>query len=399
MSKSKGKRNNIVSSDTNVRMAISCEPLYKKGGAENHLKHIIHTFPNCELFTAYYDEQFVKEYFPNVKINHSFMQYLPWKNKLRYVYIVFEPLAYRLFKFKDFDVVVSLSIAFSRFVEPKNIKHINLCMSPPKFLWQKDDRTVKNINQLNGVNRLFYNIYESFLGRMLENRWRKLDVKSAKRCTKIIANSNVVKERIKRIYNLESDVIYPPVEVSEIQSFGEVNRKENWFLYMGRVERYKGVKLAIEACAKLGYPLKIAGTGDDLEAMKELVRNLNARGLIKFLGFVSESEKLELLSKAKALIFPVRGEDFGIVPVEANAAGTPVVAYRDGGVLETISEHNPKTGVFFDEYNVKSLMKVLKKFRSEDYNQDSCKKQAQNFASEIFEYKFRNYVLDVLSAN
>jgi len=395
----KEKRRNIESSNTNIRMAVSCEPLYKQGGAENHLKHIIHTFPNCEIFTAYYDEQFVKEYFPNVKINHSFMQYLPKKEKLRYIYIVFEPLAYRLFRFKDFDVVVSLSIAFSRFVKPKNIKHINLCMSPPKFLWQKEDRTVKDISQLSGVNRFLYKVYSSFLGKILENRWRKLDVESAQECSKIIANSNVVKERIKKTYGIDADVIYPPVEVSKIQSFGSVNRKENWFLYMGRIEAYKGVKIAIEACAKLGYPLKIAGTGDDLDAMKQLVHDLNARGLIKFLGFVSEKEKLELLSKAKALIFPVRGEDFGMVPVEANASGTPVIAYRDGGVLETISEHNPKTGVFFDEYNTESLVKVLKKFKSEDYNQDSCRKQAENFASEIFEYKFRNCVLDVLSTN
>ncbi len=385
--------------NSKLRVAISCEPLYKKGGAEFHLRHIINTFPNCELFTAYYDKEFVKEYFPDVKIHHSFMQYLPKKDKLREIYLIFQPMAYGSFKFKGFDVVLSLSIAFSRFVKSKSLKHVNLCMSPPKFLWQKDDRTLKSKEQLSGINRFGYKIYTSFVGKLLENRWKKLDKQSAQRCTKIIANSNVVKERIKKFYSMDSDVIYPPVDVSGIRSLKPVNRKENWFLYMGRVETYKGVKLAIESCVALGLPLKVAGSGGDLEAMREYVKSLNAKGLVKLLGFVTDEEKFDLLLKAKALIFPVRGEDFGIVPVEANAAGTAVIAYRDGGVMETISEENPRTGVFFDEYNKKSLVKVLKNFKIENYSQDNCRKQAQNFASEIFEYKLEKYVEDVLQSN
>jgi glycosyltransferase involved in cell wall biosynthesis len=156
------------------------------------------------------------------------------------------------------------------------------------------------------------------------------------------------------------------------------------------------VSLAIKACAKAGVPLKIAGTGDEIDAMQELVHKLNAKGLIKFLGYVSDEEKLDLLARTKALVFPVRHEDFGIVPVEANASGTPVIAFKEGGVLESISEENPKTGVFFDRYNVDSLYKVIKNFKSSDYDSDNCKKQANNFASEIFVYKLQNYVKDVL---
>lgn len=382
-----------------LRVAISCEPLYKKGGAEVHLRHIMNTFPNCELFTAYYDKDFVNEYFPDVKIHASFLQHFPWKDKLRQLYLLLHPLAYRKFKFDGFDVVLSLSIAFSKFVKPKYIKHIDLCMSPPKFLWQKDDRTLKDIDQLSGFNKFLFKVYDFFQNTFLEDIWKRWDRESAQSCHKIIANSNVVKERIRKFYDMDSDVIYPPVDVRGIQSIGKVNRKENWFLYMGRIETYKGVKLAIQACSELSLPLKIAGSGSDVDAMKELVRVLNAKGLIKFLGFVSEEEKLKLLSRARALIFPVRGEDFGIVPVEANAAGTPVIAYRDGGVVETISEKNPKSGVFFDEYSKKSLVAVLKKFKSTDYSQDNCRKQAELFASEIFEYKLRNYVEDVVQSS
>ena len=160
--------------------------------------------------------------------------------------------------------------------------------------------------------------------------------------------------------------------------------------------KIQSVHLAIKACDRLDLPLKIAGAGQDLEAMKELVDKLGAKGIVKFLGFVSEEEKYDLMSKARALILPIRGEDFGIVPVEANAFGTPVIAYRDGGVLETISEENPATGVFFDKYTVDSLVEVLKNFKPEKYTHDNCVKQAQNFASEIFIYKLQNYVKDTL---
>lgn len=383
----------------NTKVAVVSEPLFKHGGAESHLKHILEAFPNCELFTAYYDEEFVKEFFPDVKIHHSFMQNLPGRDKFKQFYYLLQPLAYRSFRFKDFDIVISLSIAFSKFVKPKKIKHVNICMSPPKFFWQKQSRSLKDEEQLTGINKFLFKFYSFFMGTFLERIWQRWDRNAARRCSKIVAISNVVKERVKEYYDYDADVIYPPVEVRKIQAAKKVNRKENWFLYLGRVETYKGVDLAIKACVNAGVPLKIAGKGDHFEAMRELVKKLNARGLVKFLGYVTEEQKINLLSRTKALIFPVRDEDFGIVPVEANAAGTPVIAYREGGVLETISQDNPKTGIFFDKYTIKELSKILRKFDSEDYNPDNCRKQADNFASEIFVYKLQNYVKDALQNN
>ena len=393
------KKNRKKEKESNIRVAVVSEPLYKHGGAEIHLKYILDTFPNSELFTAYYDEEFVKKFFPNVKINHSFMQYLPGRDKLRYIYLLFQPLAYKLFKFKNYDAVVSLSIAFARFVKVKKIPHVNICMSPPKFLWQKESRTLKDINQLEGSNRFLFKIYSFFSKTFLENILRKADRKTAQDCDHIAAISQVVRKRIKKYYDVDADVIYPPVEVKKIQERRKMNRKENWFLYLGRVETYKGVELAIKACVKADVPLKIAGMGDDFDNVKDLVKKLNARGLIKFLGYVTDEEKFNLLARTKALIFPVRDEDFGIVPVEANASGTPVIAFRQGGVQETVSEDNPKTGIFFDKYNIKELAKILKNFESEDFDPDNCRKQSANFASEIFEYKLHNYVKDAIQQN
>ena len=233
----------------------------------------------------------------------------------------------------------------------------------------------------------------------LEDLWKKWDKEAAQRVDAIIANSEVVRKRIKKYYKVDAEVIYPPIEVEELASEQLPNRKENWFLYLGRIETYKGVELAIRACVDAKVPLKIAGKGDDEERMHRLVKDLNAKGLISFLGFVSDTERNNLLKRCKALIFPAKGEDFGIVPVEANALGTPVIAYRNGGVIETISEENPKTGMFFDKYNYKELSKILKKFNENEFDSKTCISQAKQFDSSIFMYKLKTYVEDVVQNN
>lgn len=379
-----------------IKVAVVYEPLYKMGGGELHMRYILEAFPNSDLFTAYYNKELVEKNFKGINIHSSFLQSFPWKDKLRYIYLLLLPSAYRSFRFKDYDVIISLSSHFAKFAYQKGVKHIDICMTPPKFLWQKEDRTLKKESQLVGLNKFFYKIYSFFMNTVLEDLWKKWDKEAAQKCDRIAAISNVVKKRVEDYYNCSADVIYPPVEVSKIIKYPKVNRKENWFLYLGRVERYKGVHLAIKACDKLDLPLKIAGAGDDLQAMKDLVEKLKAKGIVKFLGFVSEEEKYMLLSRARALIFPVRGEDFGIVPVEANAFGTPVIAYKDGGPTETVSTENPATGAFFEKYTVDSLVTILENFKPEKYTQDNCVKQAQNFASEIFIYKLQNYVKDTL---
>lgn len=377
------------------KLAIVSDPLYKRGGAEVHLKYTVDAFQNKTLFTAYCDKEYVKKEFPNVKIKTSFMQYFPWKFKLRHLYNLFLPLAYRSFKFNGYDIILSISISFAKFARG-NIPHVNICLSPPKFLWQKEGRSLKDINQLKGVNRFFYKIYSVFMNTFLEDIWKRWDRNAARRVDKILAISNVVRDRVKKYYDVEADVMYTPVGVTEISKASKKYNKESWFLYLGRVETYKGVELAIRAACEAKVPLKIGGIGDDLDRMKELVRKLNAKGLVKFLGYYSDEERPILLAKAKSLIFPVKGEDFGIIPVEANAAGTAVIAYKDGGVLETISDSNPKTGIFFDKYDYKELAKILKKFNEKEYKPDGCRKQAAQFASEIYQYKIKRYIEDIL---
>jgi len=397
MIKEKSSKSQLPTSD--LKMAVVFDPLYKYGGAEKHLKYIVKTFPNSQLFVPYYDKEFVKKNFPDIEIHHSFMQYLPFKDELKYLYLLLQPLAFKSLRFRGFDGVLSLSIIFAKFAKaPRGRKHINICMSPPKFLWQKNDRSIKKPDQMGGINKMLFKFYSFFMNTFLEDIWKGWDRKAAQRLDHIIATSKVVKRRIKKCYGIKADIIYPPVEVDKMQPKKKIHRKENWFLYLGRIETYKGVKLAIRACVDANVPLKIVGSGDDEQRMKGLVKKLNAKGLIKFLGFVSESQKRSLMQKCKALIFPVRGEDFGIVPVEANAAGAVVIAYRSGGVVETISEENPSTGVFFRKYNYKELSKILKKFDDTEFDCRNCINHAQEFTVSIFMYKLKNYIEDVIQS-
>ena len=147
----------------NQKVAVVCDPLFKYGGAELHLKYILEAFPNSELFTAFYDEGFVKEYFPNVKIHHSFMQYIPGKFKFRELLLLLQPLAYRSFNFKNYDIVLSHTISFAKFAKPpKGIKHICSCMSPPKFLWDRSARSIRNENDFKGINKFLFKFNNFF---------------------------------------------------------------------------------------------------------------------------------------------------------------------------------------------------------------------------------------------
>lgn len=381
-----------------LKVAVVGDPLYALGGEEKHLLGILEAFPNATLYTAWYDRESIKDWFGDRKIKTSFIQYLPGHKLFRHLFLLLQPWAYRSFNFRKYDVVISISISFAKFLKTrsKNIPHINVCLSPPKYFWQHEDRNLTEPGKLKeGVNKGLYRFYNLFVGGPLEKIWQRWDFNAAQKIDYIVANSKTVQERIKRIYKRDSDVIYPPVEVEKIKL--NKGRRENWFYYVGRIETYKGVDLAVKACIEAGVPLKVAGKGTCLDEMKQLVKDSNAKGLVQILGYISDPKKFEMLQRAKALIFPVKGEDFGIVPIEAMAAGTPVIAYREGGPTETISEKNPKTGVFFDKYNYKELAKKLKNFDSDNFDPVNCRKQAENFDSKIFVYKMQTYVQDVLS--
>ncbi|MBD3329584.1 glycosyltransferase [Candidatus Dojkabacteria bacterium] len=373
-----------------MKVAIVTDQLNRWGGAEYMVRVISDVFPQAPIYTSVADKDFVDTNFPDKQIKKTFVQLLPFRKRLHDEYIPLYPVAFRLLNFKKYDVVISVSAAFSKFIKTgRRTKHLSICLTPPRFLWSPKTRSKSK------ENKFTYKIYKALFENRMHERLRKQDKRAIERADKVVSISEEVAKRVKKHYRVDSDVIYPPVEVSEIEPNTDIKVRGECFLYFGRVETYKGVELAIKACIAAEKKLIVAGTGSDLQRMQELVMQHQAENLIKFEGFVSESKKISLFQKSRALIYPVRDEDFGIVPVEANAAGCPVIAYRGGGVVETLSENNPRTAVFFDDYTEEALEKILRNFGRYKIIPQNCRKQANNFAREIFEYKIKTLVEDI----
>jgi len=214
---------------------------------------------------------------------------------------------------------------------------------------------------------------------------RKMDYNTAQKVDFFIANSKEVQKRIKKHYGLDSAVIYPPVNVARFSRSS--NQQPGYFLVVSRLGGYKKVDIVVEAFNKLGLPLKIVGDGPQYKFLKEAAKNN-----IEFLGRRSDTEVSALLANCRALIFPTH-EDFGIVPVEAMAAGKPVIAYRGGGALETVLEG--VTGEFFDRQTPDDIIKVVKKFQSNKYDSRACRTQAKKFSKEKFKRAMKSFVEEV----
>lgn len=214
---------------------------------------------------------------------------------------------------------------------------------------------------------------------------RILDKRAAQIPDYVLANSNEVAGRIKKFYGREAIVIYPPVEIPKLES---PVKKENFYLIGGRVSRHKGHDIAIKAFTALGLPLKVFGgtfASYGLDQFKKF-----AGPNVEFLGEISDEEKWELMKKAKAFIFPSEQEDFGIVPVEAMASGTPVIALGQGGVLETIIDG--KTGVLFYERTPEALIAAVKKFEKMKFGAEDCITQAKKFSKERFKREMLEFI-------
>jgi glycosyltransferase involved in cell wall biosynthesis len=212
------------------------------------------------------------------------------------------------------------------------------------------------------------------------------DITSANMVDRFVANSHYVAKRIRRIYNREAEVVYPPVSIEKFLPLKR--RPEDFYLFFGQLTGYKRADIAIDACIASGRKLVLAGAGAD----KRLIRSYEKTGVVGFAGRVSDEEAASLLSRARALLFPGI-EDFGIIPVEAAAAGCPVIAYRKGGVLDTVKENI--TGIFFDEQTPRSLAEAMDAFekREKDFSgREQYAEQVRRFSREAFKERIRRVI-------
>ena len=354
-------------------MALVHDWLNQIGGAENVLENLVRIFPGAPVFTSMYAPEKMPPEYRHWDIRTTFMQRLPGVTGHHQVYMPFYPLAFSRLKLDGFDLILSNKSGFCHGVTtPAGAAHVCYCLTPTRFLWQ-------------------YDVYRQREGlppaadlalRPLVSMLRKWDYAAAQRVAHLIAISTEIQERICRFYGRESTVIFPPVDMTRF-----VPRSEppgDYFLAGGRLIPYKRVDLAVRACSELGLRLLVFGDGRDRAALEKL-----AGPTVTFVGRVSWDELVCLFQKARAFIFPGL-EDFGIAPVEAQAAGRPVIAFAGGGALDSVVPG--ETGEFFAEQSVESLKAVLRRFDPGAYSPADCRANAERFSTPRFEAELKAYL-------
>ena len=363
------------------------------GGAERVLMSLHKLYPKAPIYTLLYDEKKMKRYFPEAKIRTSFLDRFPKFIKKRKKYLLpFLPTAAETFDLRDFDIVISSSSSFVKGIitKPKTI-HICYCHTPTRFLWDWHYNYLKE-NKVGKIKKIFLIPLLHYL--------RMWDRTAAERVDYFIANSENTVRKIKKFYNRESVVIYPPVVVPPLTPpkkgrtvpplLGEVRWGiNNYFLIVSRLTPYKKIDIAIEAFNKLELPLIIIGDGGDRKRLEKI-----AEKNIKFLGFQPEEKIAEYYQNCQAFIFPGE-DDFGITSVEAMSFGKPVLAYKKGGALETIIEG--ETGEFFNDPIPEILADGIRRIKNncDSYDAEKIKKQAKKFSEDIFQRKMKEFIDDI----
>lgn len=352
-----------------MKVALVHDYLREFGGAERVVEDLHDIFPEAPIYTAYYNPNGLgihKDRVAKWDIRTSWIQKLPFANKLISPFRIFAPMAFEGFDLNEYDLVISSSaVYFAKAVitKPETL-HIAYIHTPPRYLY----RYVTSYNYKK-------HWWTRILGEFANHFLRIYDFEISQRPDVLVANSENVKKRIQKFYRREAVVIYPGVDTESLKKVKKSNG--DYFLSLGRLVRGKGVEVIIKACSDLNLPLKVVGAGSALDELKSI-----AGRSVEFLGQVSDSEREKLYAGAKALIVASEDEDFGITAVESQAVGTPVIAISSGGYLESIVEG--KTGEFFDKNTPESLKTVLENFNPEKYPELDCRKQSEKFSKEEF---------------
>jgi len=364
-----------------VKVVIVHDYLREYGGAERVVEDLHEIFPEAPVFTAYYNPEGLGVHNERIKdwdIHTSWMQKIPFANKLISPFRIFAPLMFESFDLKEFDVVISSSaIYFSQAVitGPQTV-HICYIHTPPRYLYGY-------VTSYNYKKHWWTRIG----GEILNHFLRIWDFELMQRPDILVCNSKNVAERVKKFYRRNTEIVYPGTDVYKLKVQSEKCKVavRNYYLCLGRLVRSKGVEIAVEACNRIKAPLKVVGIGPMLEELKQ-----QAGQTVEVLGAVSDEERVRLLTNAKALLLLEEEADFGITTVEAMACGTPVIAVGAGGYLETVIPG--KTGVFIEKAIVEDLVEALKTFDPGDYKAEDCQKQAEKFSKEKFKKEIKELV-------
>ncbi|HEY4897126.1 MAG TPA: glycosyltransferase [Solirubrobacteraceae bacterium] len=346
------------------RVAIAHDWLTIPGGSEQVLLELLEMFPGAELFTSVYDPAPWPEQITGRVVHSSPLNRIPGAVRHYPKLLPLMNAAFRRFDLSGFDLVVSSSHACAKNVRTApGTLHVCYCHTPMRYAWEEGFLDGEEVGRMTRL------LLPPLLARL-----RRSDLAGASGPDVFVANSAHVAERIERYYGRSSEIVHPPVDVDHF--LGLEREPHDYYLAFGRVVPYKRVDLAVAACGLLGRSLKVAGDGRAMDS----VRALAGPGS-ELLGKVSEAERDSLLSGARALLFPGE-EDFGIVPVEAQAAGVPVIAYGLGGAGETVIDG--RTGVLFDEQTPAALAAAIERFEGLGLDERAARENAAGFGRERF---------------
>jgi len=357
-----------------MKIALVHDYLSQDGGAERVLRALHEVWPEAPIFVLFHNREKID--FPaDAQTRESFLARLPFCQSAFQWYLPWMPVATERHDLSGFDLVISSSSIFAKgIITPPTSLHISYCHTPARFLWADGHEYLSDLK---------HSLPIKIILSSLIHRLRLWDQMSTARVDKLIANSETVRQRILKYYRRDSDVINPPVDT---HLFTPKNDLGDYFVAGGRLVPYKRLDLAIKVFNRLQIPLKIFGTGPELPYLQKI-----AKPNIEFLGRISDSEKAKLLARARAFIHP-QYEDFGITPVEAMAAGRPVIAYGKGGATETVVPG--ETGVLFPAQTWESLLDAVLNFHADDWDKQKLTEQAEKFSAKNFKKQIEHYALD-----
>ena len=368
-----------------MKVAVVCDWLLVYAGAERVLEQILKIYPKADVFCLVdFLEKDKRGFIQNKETHTSFIQKMP-KAKTKYrTYLPLMPLAIEQLDVSGYDLIISSSHAVAKgVITGPNQLHISYVHSPIRYAWDLQYQYLQEAGLDTGI--------KSWAVRGILHYIRLWDYRTANGVDCFVANSKFIAKRIKKVYGRESTVIYPPVDVAAYTVQGQ---KEDFYLTASRMVPYKKVRLIVEAFNEMpDKKLVVIGDGTEFQKIKQM-----AKENIILMGYQPFEILKENLQKAKAFVFAAE-EDFGITPVEAQACGTPVIAYGKGGATETVigfdgSNYETATGVFFEMQTVGAVIDAVNRFESnmKGFNSKNCRKNAERFSVEEFKANFKKFV-------
>jgi glycosyltransferase involved in cell wall biosynthesis len=361
-----------------MKIALVHDWMNQMGGAEDVLEAMVGLYPEAPIFTSLYRREAMPDHWHRWQIRTSFINRLPLARRRQQLYFAFYPLAFERFDFRGYDLVLSNKSGFCHGIltEPETL-HICYCLTPTRYVWRH--RQYAEQENLSWPVRRLLPPFLTYL-----RQWDRL---AADRVDHFIAISQVVRQRIAKVYRRESTIIYPPVDTSR---FAPASRIDDYYLFVGRLVPYRRLDLLVEAFNRLQRPLVIAGTGRDRERLEAM-----AGPNVTFLGYVPDDELPELMARSRAFVFPGE-EDFGIAPIQAMASGRPVIAYAAGGALDTVVPG--ETGALFWRQTADEIVAAVETFDPAALDPGQLEARARQFDISFFRRRLSDFVAEKLAA-